>query len=147
MSLSLTSPIAEDMTPLMIGFRSVSSKLSSILPASIFDRSRISLMRPSRCCPLLKIAVRSVSCISVRGPSIPLRMTREKPMIELSGVRSSWDILARNCVLSLSISRRRWAVSFCSSKARMLSIAMAAWRASVWQKSTSSSPNARCRFM
>jgi hypothetical protein len=36
------------------------------------------------------------------GPSIPLRMMREKPMMELSGVRSSCDMLARNCVLSWS---------------------------------------------
>ena len=34
-----------------------SSKVRSILPASMRDRSRMSLIRPNRCCPELKMAV------------------------------------------------------------------------------------------
>ena len=35
---------------------------------------------------------------------MPFRMTREKPMMELSGVRSSWLMLARNWLLRRSTS-------------------------------------------
>ena len=51
------------------------------------------------------MAVRSCRCRSVIGPSMPFRMTREKPMIEFSGVRSSWLMFARNWVFTRSISR------------------------------------------
>ena len=36
------------------------------------------------------------ACFSFTGPTISSRSTCEKPMIAFSGVRSSWDMLARN---------------------------------------------------
>ena len=80
--------------------------------------SRMSLIRPSRCWPALLIELRSCDCSSVSGPSMPFRMTREKPMIEFSGVRSSWLMLARNWLLSRSTSARRSAVWRWSSYSR-----------------------------
>ena len=47
------------------------------------------------------------SCFSFRSPNIRSSSTSEKPMIALSGVRSSWDMLARNsdlCWLATSSS-------------------------------------------
>ena len=38
-------------------------------------------------------------CGTVRGPNISFFMTSENPMIALSGVRSSWLIMARKSVL------------------------------------------------
>ena len=36
------------------------------------------------------------ACFSFTEPTISSRNTCEKPMIAFSGVRSSWDMLARN---------------------------------------------------
>ena len=58
-------------------------------------------------------------------------------MMALSGVRSSWDMLARNydlCRLAASSSRP----VFCTrSNNRVLSIASTDWLANVWSRSTS----------
>jgi hypothetical protein len=72
------------------------SRSSSIFPASTFERSRMSLISDSRCFPLLKMSPTKWRCFSVRSPSRPSASTSEKPMIALSGVRSSCDMLARN---------------------------------------------------
>ena len=53
MGLSLTRPLAVDMTLVMISATLISSKDSSILPASILARSSMSLISPSRCWPEL----------------------------------------------------------------------------------------------
>src|SRR5258705_9690148 len=69
---------------------------SSIRPASIFDRSRMSLMRDSRCRPDSRMSCRYSVCFSLMAPNIPWASTSENPMTALSGVRSSWLMLARN---------------------------------------------------
>ena len=66
-------------------------------PASIFDMSRMSLMTSSRYWPLWWMSRQYSRYLSVpSGPNIPDSMISEKPMMALSGVRSSWLILARN---------------------------------------------------
>ena len=48
------------------------------------------------------------ACLSFSSPNIRSWSTSEKPMIALSGVRSSWDMLARNsdlCWLAASSCR------------------------------------------
>ena len=97
--------------------RSNSVRSSSIRPASILDRSRISLMRESRCRPDSVMSARYSACLSFISPNIRSDRTSEKPMMALSGVRSSCDMLARNsllcwlaissCRLLTSISRKR----------------------------------------
>ena len=89
-----------------------SSLRTSILPLSILARSRMSLIIASSILPddwMLPAyrRCRSLSC------SVPER-TSEKPMIELSGVRSSWLMVARKSLFSRFISksaRLAWASS------------------------------------
>ena len=73
--------------------------LSSSLPASIFERSSTWLMRPSRCVP-----ARFTRCSGSWAFSVPKRaafvtIISVSPMMALSGVRSSWLMLERNCDL------------------------------------------------
>ncbi len=49
--------------------------------------------------PLLKMSVRNCTCSSSLTCIAGSSRTCEKPMIALSGVRSSWDMLARNADL------------------------------------------------
>ena len=68
------------------------------------------------------------SCLSLSSPNIRWSSTSENPMMALSGVRSSWDMLARNsdlcwfatssCRLFSSISRNRRA--FCDGHLRLV---------------------------
>ncbi len=69
--------------------RSTSPSFRSILPAQIWLMSSTLLISSNRCLPPLKMASRSSRCGSVSGPSISFNITPEKPMIALSGVRSS----------------------------------------------------------
>ena len=69
---------------------------SSIRPASIFDRSRMSLMSESRWRPEEWMSCRYSSCLSFSSPNMRSSSTSEKPMMAFSGVRSSCDMLARN---------------------------------------------------
>ena len=72
---------------------------TSIRPASTLARSRIALMSESRCCALARIFSRFSYCFG-SSRSCERRITmRVKPMIALSGVRSSCDMLARNALL------------------------------------------------
>src|SRR5436190_4666588 len=66
-------------------------------PASILDRSRMSLIKASRCraAPSTRSSG-SRSCFAASASSRSISLT---PMMALSGVRSSWLILARNCDL------------------------------------------------
>ena len=89
--------------------RSNSVGSSSIRPASILDRSRMSLMSDSRCRPDSRMSPRYSACLSLISPNIRSERTSEKPMIALSGVRSSCDMLARNSLLC------RLAVSSCAA--------------------------------
>ncbi len=73
------------------------------VPDSIFDRSRMSLIRPSRSEPALWMLRANSTCLSDRLPwlfsdSIFDRMSRL-----LSGVRSSWLMLARNSDLYFEV--------------------------------------------
>src|SRR4051812_895001 len=72
---------------------------SSIRPASIFDRSRMSLMSESRCFPEERMSSRYSFCFSFTSPKMPCDSTSENPMTALSGVRSSWLMFARNSLL------------------------------------------------
>src|SRR3990172_2309188 len=69
---------------------------SSIRPASILERSRMSLIRERRWRPEERTSWRYSACFSFTSPNIRSWRTSEKPMMALRGVRSSWDMLARN---------------------------------------------------
>src|ERR1017187_6611379 len=72
---------------------------SSILRASIFDRSRISLIRMSRCLPLAWMRSKKLRSAGRRLADLFFNRMPAKPMTELSGVRNSWLMLARNWLL------------------------------------------------
>ncbi len=93
--------------------RSKDEYSSSIRPASTFDRSRISLSSSSRCLPEPWMSRRYSSWRSLMSPNIRSSSTSENPRTALSGVRSSWDMLARNsdlCRLASS-SSALWSLS------------------------------------
>ena len=75
---------------------------SSILPASILERSRISSIRLSKLCPAFRITCAySISSMSSFGFS---DINLERSRIEFNGVLSSCDMLARNSDLYLVLS-------------------------------------------
>src|SRR5215475_13291464 len=91
--------------PNLVGHDTTSS---SIRPASTLERSRISLIRERRWRPEERMSSVYSACFSLSSPNILSPKTSEKPMIALSGVLSSWDMLARNsdlCRLAASIWR------------------------------------------
>ena len=109
---------------------------SSIRPASIFERSRISLSSSRRWRPESRMSFRYSRLLVVeRRRTCRSSSTSEKPITALSGVRSSCDMLARNsdlCALATSscrffspISRNRCAFW----------IASADWLANLWSSS------------
>src|SRR5215470_9035328 len=60
------------------------------------------------------MSLRYSSCFSFSSPNMRSVRTSEKPMIAFSGVRSSWDILARNsllCWLATSSWRLSWMIA------------------------------------
>jgi hypothetical protein len=59
-----------------------------------------------------------------------------KPMMALSGVRSSWLMLATNCDLRSLASASCWLLSWISSNSRTFSMAITAWSAKVSTSST-----------
>ena len=75
---------------------------TSILPASIFARSRISLIISRSIRPELRMFSTYRFCFGSSDSIEP--STSEKPMMLLSGVRSSWLIVARKSPLSRFIS-------------------------------------------
>ncbi len=81
--------------------RSTGSMISSIRPASTLARSSTSLISSRRCFPLARTRSRKFRSLSWRRPSRFFRRMLVKPMIELSGVRSSWLMLARKSLLAL----------------------------------------------
>ena len=68
--------------------------------------------------------------------------TSEKPMMALSGVRSSCDMLARNSLLCLFAISSCWLLSWISWNSRAFWIAIAAWSAKVCSSAISFSENA-----
>ena len=88
--------------------RAVNASCSiSMRPASILERSRISLITCIRCrAPPLHVRPRAFLLIA-SGPLLPSASRSEKPMMALRGVRSSWLMRARNALLRrLACSRR-----------------------------------------
>ena len=75
------------------------SGLMSIFPASTLVRSRMSLISRSRSEPDEWMTVAYSTCLSVRLPSGFCASRRASTSRLFSGVRSSWDMLARNCDL------------------------------------------------
>ncbi len=107
------------------------SGLSSSLPASIFERSSTSLMRLRRWVPAA-FTRRSGSCaFSVPKRAALVTIISVRPMMALSGVRSSWLMLARNCDLRSLASASCRLLSWISSNSRTFSIAITAWSAKV----------------
>src|SRR5262249_2548704 len=75
------------------------SGLSSSLPASIFERSRTSLMRLRRWAPAPFTRRSGSSAFSVPNRAALVTIISVRPMMALSGVRSSWLMLATYCDL------------------------------------------------
>src|SRR5262249_6509193 len=75
------------------------SGLSSSLPASILERSSISLIRLRRWVPAAFTRRNGSSAFSVPKRPELVTIISVRPMMALSGVRSSWLMLARNCDL------------------------------------------------
>ena len=72
--------------------------------------------------------------------------TSEKPMIALSGVRSSWDMFARNSDLCWLATSSWRLFSSISRKSRAFWMARADWVAKVWSSATSSAANVPVRL-
>src|SRR5262245_25464156 len=87
------------MTSSISHARLTGSGLSSSLPASIFERSSTSLMRLRRWVPAALTRRSGSSAFSVPNRAALLTIISVRPMMALSGVRSSWLMLARNCDL------------------------------------------------
>ena len=89
----------------------------------------MSLIKASRCRPAPSTrSSGSMSCFSASASSRSISLT---PMMALSGVRSSWLILARNCDLCWLASASWRLLSWISSNRRTFSIAITAWSAKV----------------
>src|SRR5215510_5826008 len=90
---------AVPMTSSSSGARFTVSGLSSSLPASILERSSTWLMRPRRWVPARWTRRSGSSAFSVPKRGALLTIISVSPMMALSGVRSSWLMLATNCDL------------------------------------------------
>ena len=118
----------------------------SIRPASTFERSRISLSSSSRCLPDPWMSRRYSSWRSLMSPNIRSSSTSEKPRTAFSGVRSSWDMLARNSDLCRLASSSSALCTFSSRKSCALSRARADWLANVSSRSRVSSEKSPVRL-
>ena len=98
-------------TSLHIRARLNFSGLRSMIPDSIFDRSRMSLINRSSKSLLVSI-IFQYSAFS--AGSSQSTSNSENPIIEFSGVRISWLMLARKADLSRSESSARSFISFSS---------------------------------
>ncbi len=105
------------------------SPMSSVtVPDSIFDRSRMSLIRPSRSEPASWMFLANSTCFSVRLPCALPASSLDRISRLFSGVRSSWLMLARNSDLYLDVSA---SCSAFSSRAR-LACSTSRFLASTW---------------
>ncbi len=104
----------------------------STFPASIFEMSRTSLMRPSSSFAFRWTRSRLSRCCAFRFPCPPLSSAPVKPRMTVIGVRSSWETEARNRSFSADARwssrfaraiRLRWSSSssFCSASRRVCS--------------------------
>ena len=82
------------------------------------------------------------SCFGFRSPNSRSSSTSEKPITAFSGVRSSWDMLARNSDLCRLATSSSWLLRASSWKSRAFWIASADWLANVSTSSTIGSGNA-----
>ena len=82
------------------------------------------------------MSCRYSACFSFTSPNIRSASTSEKPMIAFSGVRSSWDMLARNSDLWRLAASSCRLLSPISRKRRAFWMARADWVAKVWSSST-----------
>ena len=80
-------------------FTEIRAGMKSNFPASILETSRISLIRPSKCCPLELMRLTYCSCFSLSGPRLFSSRDSENPKTLLSGVRNSWLMVAKNSSL------------------------------------------------
>ena len=110
---------------------------SSSFPDSIFEKSRMSLMRARSVSPLPRIVSTSSAC---SPPSTVSARSRAIPITPFRGVRISWLMLARNALLARVASSARVLAS-ASWSTRFVRCAAFAWRAS----RASSSSAARSR--
>ena len=95
-----------------------------IRPASIFDRSRMSLITASRCSPLRRIALmESRRSLAVRSKSSSRSAC---PMIAAIGVRISWLMFARNSLLVRLAASAAALARASSSSARFRSVTSSA---------------------
>ena len=83
--------------------KSIASK--SIFPASIFEKSRMSLMRKRKASVEIITASRYSRCSGVSSVS---RASSVIPIIPFRGVRISWLILARNSLLARLAASAIW---------------------------------------
>ena len=103
-------------------------------------------MRDRRCCPDSQDVLQILVCFSLISPNIFSASTSENPMMALSGVRSSCDMLARNSDLC-RLAASSWALlSAISRKRRAFWIARADWVAKVFRTSTTSGENSPGAF-
>ena len=115
--------------------KKISSASTVTVPDSIFDRSRMSLIRFSRSVPAPWMVRANSTCLAVRLPSGLSVSCWPRIRMLLSGVRSSCDMLARNSDLYFEVSAS--SVAFSSSARRACSIS---W----FLRSTSTLRSASC---
>ena len=96
MRRSMASWLTSRSVETAVSFTSTWETSGCSLPAPILDRSRMSLISDSRCCPLSCTSSSFSTCWSVSGPQMRSSVASVMPRIALSGVRSSWLMLARN---------------------------------------------------
>ena len=106
----------------------------------------MSLIRERRCRPEDRMSCRYSACFSFTSPNIRSASTSEKPRIAFSGVRSSWDMLARNSDLWRLAASSCRLLSAISRKRRAFWIARADWVANVSRTRTTSGGNVAGRL-
>ena len=125
----------------MTSLTSTVCRRSSIWPASILERSRMSLINPRRCFPLEWICSRNR--LRVAGVNWPLPASinsSENPRMALRGVRSSWLMLARKTLLWRFASRSLRLLSSSFVMRCLRSSAVANALMNCWTRRISSAP-------
>ena len=84
--------------------KATSAASTDVVPDSILERSRMSLISVSRSTPLEWIVSANCTCLGIRFPSGFSASCCARISRLFRGVRSSCDMLARNCDLYLEVS-------------------------------------------
>ncbi len=116
----------------------------SIRPASIFEKSRMSLMMVSSASPESRIVAAKSRCSSVSGVSSSRPLM---PMTAFIGVRISWLIVARKALLASLAASAAARASCASLNRRAFWIAITPWSAKVWSRLMSLSEYAEGSFL